>query len=245
MPPVLQCNKDNEGRIAMRNQKHKIAVISDTHSLLRPEIIEKIKECELIIHAGDIGSKETAEEIEALGKTYFVRGNADKGNWADELPVSKELELWGLNIFIIHNRKQIKDDLSDKDIVIYGHSHKYSEEYKAEVCYFNPGSCGPRRFHQEITMAILTINEADRNFSFEKIDCSPHFTKKYEKLPDKDMAKLIKGIMKQMDAGRPVDEIARKNRIDEGLVNQILQIYTTHQGIDVQGILDRMDIWGK
>ena len=228
-----------------RNGKHKIAIISDTHSLLRPEIIEKIKECELIIHAGDIASKETAEEIEALGMTYFVRGNADKGSWADEIPVSKELELWGLNIFIIHNRKQIVDDLSDKDIVIYGHSHKYSEEYKEGICYFNPGSCGPRRFRLEITMAILTINEADKKFSFEKIDCSPHFTTKSEKLPDKDMAKIIKRIMKQMDAGRSVDEIARKNQIDEELVKQILQIYTTHQGIDVEGILNRMDIWGK
>ena len=225
--------------------KHKIAVISDTHSLLRPEIIEKIKECELIIHAGDIASKETVEAIEALGTTHFVRGNADKGSWVDEIPVNKELELWGLKIFMIHNRKQIKDDLSDKDIVIYGHSHKYSEEYKENVCYFNPGSCGPRRFHQEITMAVLTVNEEDKSFSFEKIDCSPHLTTDSEKLPDKDMVKLIKGIIKQMDAGKSVDEIARKNRIEEGLVRQILQIYTTHQGIDVQGILDRMDIWGE
>lgn len=225
--------------------KHKIAVISDTHSLLRQEIIEEIKECELILHAGDIASKETAEEIEALGTVYFVRGNADKGSWADEIPASKELELWGLKIFMIHNRKQIKDDLSGKDIVIYGHSHKYFEEYKENVCYFNPGSCGPRRFHQEITMAVLTVNEEDNSFSFEKIDCSPYLTTDSEKLPDKDMAKLVKRIVKQMDAGKPVDEIARKNRIEEGLVRQILQIYTTHQGIDVQGILDRMDIWGK
>jgi len=225
--------------------KHRIAVISDTHSLLRPEIIEKIKECELIIHAGDIASKETAEEIEALGTTYFVRGNADKGSWADGIPVSRKLELFGWKLFMIHNRRQIGEDVSDRDIVIYGHSHKYSEEYKAGVCYFNPGSCGPRRFHQEITMAILTVDRADKSFSFEKIDCSPHLTAGSEKLPDKDMAKLISRIMKQMNAGRPVDEIIRKNRIDGELANQILQIYTTHQGIDVQGILDRLDIWGK
>ncbi len=234
--------------------QHKIAVISDTHSLLRPEIIEKIKECELIIHAGDIASKETADKIESLGTTYFVRGNADKDSWADEIPVSRELELFGWKIFIIHNRKQIQEDVSDKDIVIYGHSHKYSEEYKEDVCYFNPGSCGPRRFHQEITMAILTIDEEDKSFSFEKVDCSPQSASQLTspqlksdsaKLPNKDMAKLISRIMKQMDAGKPVDEIVRKNRIDEKLANQILQIYTTHQGIGVQGILDRLDIWGK
>ena len=224
---------------------HKIAVISDTHSLLRPEITEKIKECELILHAGDISSKETAEETEALGVTYFVRGNADRGTWANKIPVSREIELYGLRIFIIHNLKQIKEDVSGMDIVIYGHSHKYSEEYQANVCYFNPGSCGPRRFHQDITMAILTIDEADKSFSFERVDCSPILTAGSEKLPDKDMAKLIDRIKKQMDAGKPVDEIARKNRVEEKMVKQILQIYTTHRGIDVQGILDRMDIWGK
>ncbi len=225
--------------------KHKIAIISDTHSLLRPEIIEKIKECEMIIHAGDIASKETAEKLKSLGRVYFVRGNADKDSWADEIPVSQELELWGINIFIIHNRRQIENELSGMDIVIYGHSHKYSEEYKDSICYFNPGSCGPRRFHQEITMAILTINEADKSFSFEKIDCLPHITADSGKLPDRDMAKLIKKIVKQMNAGRSVGEIAVKNRIDEELVKQILQIYTTHKGIDEKGILDRMDIWGK
>ena len=114
--------------------KHKIAVISDTHSLLHPEVIEKIKGCELILHAGDIASKETVEKIESLGKAYFGRGNADKDSWADQIPSSRTLKLFGLKIFIIHNRKQIQEDVTDMDIVIYGHSHKYSEEYKAGVC---------------------------------------------------------------------------------------------------------------
>lgn len=225
--------------------KHKIAVISDTHSLLRPEILDKIKKCELILHAGDIASKEAAEEIATMGRACFVRGNADKDSWAEGIPVSRELELWGLSVFMIHNIRQVKEDLSDKDIVIYGHSHKYSEEYRGKVCYFNPGSCGPRRFHQEITMAILTIEEEDKSFTFEKIDVSPHLTADSGKLPGKDMAKLIKRIMKQMDEGRAVEEIAEKNRVEEKFVRQILQIYTTHPGIDMQGILDRLDIWGK
>jgi predicted phosphodiesterase len=39
--------------LSMSEFKHKIAVISDTHSLLRPEIKERLMECELILHAGD------------------------------------------------------------------------------------------------------------------------------------------------------------------------------------------------
>lgn len=225
--------------------KHKIAIISDTHSLLRPEIIEKMRECELIIHAGDLASKETVEKIEAIGRAYFVRGNADKGSWTDGIPVSRELELWGLNIFVIHDRRQLREDLSNLDIVIYGHSHKYLEEYKGNVCYFNPGSCGPRRFHQEITMSILTINEDDKSYIFDRVNVSSHLTSGSDRLPDKDMAKLVKRIMLQMDKGQTVDAMVEKNKIEEKLVRQILQIYTTHQGIDVQGILNRMDICGK
>jgi proline dehydrogenase len=65
------------------------------------------------------------------------------------------------------------------------------------------------------------------------------------KLPEQDMAKLVRNIMRQMDAGKTVEEISKKNRVDIQIVNQILQIYTTHQGIDVQGILDRMEIAGR
>jgi hypothetical protein len=146
---------------------------------------------------------------------------------------------------MIHNCKLIEDDVSEKDIVIYGHSHKYLQTEKDGVCFFNPGSCGPRRFHQEITMAILTIDERDSSFSFEKVDVSPTLKSDSEKLPEQDMTKLVRNIMRQMDAGKTVDEIAQKNRVDTQIVNQILQIYTTHPGIDVQGILDRMEIVGR
>jgi putative phosphoesterase len=224
---------------------HKIAVISDTHSLLRPEIKERLTECELILHAGDISSQETVDEIMECGKTYFVRGNADKGHWAETIPATREFDLYGLQIYMIHNRKLIKDDISGKNIVIYGHSHKYLRTDKDGVCFFNPGSCGPRRFHQEITMAILTVDERDGSFSFEKVDVSPILKSDSVKLPEQDMAKLVRNIMRQMDAGKTVEEIAKKNRVDIQIVNQILQIYTTHQGIDVQGILDRMEIAGR
>jgi hypothetical protein len=156
-----------------------------------------------------------------------------------------DIDIYGVKIYIIHNRKQIKDDVSGKDIVIYGHSHKYLEERQNGICYFNPGSCGPRRFHQKVTMAILTIDDEDKSYSFEKIDCSPVLNAESGKIPDKDMAKLIGNIVKQMNKGCAVEDIARKNRIDVDLVKKILQIYTTHQGIDIQGIMDRLDIWGR
>ena len=41
----------------------KIAVLSDTHGLLRPEVLEQIESCDALIHAGDIGSQRIIDEI--------------------------------------------------------------------------------------------------------------------------------------------------------------------------------------
>ena len=39
--------------------------------------------------------------------------------------------------------------------------------------------------------------------------------------------------MKDMDSGRSVSNIADRNGVDTAYVNDVLQIYTTHPGIDV------------
>lgn len=225
-------------------QEHKIAVISDTHSLLRPEVIGLIKECEIALHAGDIADKKTYDEIHRLSKSYFVKGNADK-KLQDFLQDELEFELFGFHFYMVHNKKMGKHDLSGTDFVIYGHSHKYALQEENGAVFLNPGSCGPRRFHQPVTAAVLRINEEKHVFSIEKKDFSPLFRSESRKLPARDMNRLISGIMKDMDAGRSVKKIADKNRVEEEFVNQILQIYTTHPGIDVLGIMNRMDILGK
>lgn len=60
---------------------------------------------------------------------------------------------------------------------------------------------------------------------------------KYSK---KELDKLIKGIVKDMDSARTVEDIAKRNGVDNDYVSDVLQIYTTHQGIDIQGIIDRL-----
>ena len=41
--------------------------------------------------------------------------------------------------------------------VIYGHSHRYSEEWIDGRLWLNPGSCGRARFGSEVTMAKLVL----------------------------------------------------------------------------------------
>lgn len=215
----------------------KIAIISDTHSLLRPEVENKIRDCDYILHGGDIASKETFERIKEIAPAYFVRGNADK-DWAKDIPVEQDIELEGYRFYMVHNIKHIREDLSGIDFVVYGHSHKYENREKDGIKYLNPGSCGPRRFTQPVTFMIMTID--DGSYRIEKVDISPILKKGTKYPPEKEMDKLIKSIIKDMESDRTVDEISKRNRVEKKLAEEILQIYTTHPGIDVSGILDRM-----
>ncbi|MCR5109201.1 MAG: metallophosphatase family protein [Lachnospiraceae bacterium] len=216
----------------------KIAVISDTHSLLRDEVREVLKDCDCILHGGDIASRETYESIRAIQKAYFVRGNADEA-WAMDIPKEIEFELEGYRFYMIHNIKQARKDLSGIDFVVYGHSHKYEERKDGHITYLNPGSCGPRRFTQPVTVMVLNIAK-DRSLSIERIDLSPVLKRGNKYPPQKEMDKLIENIVRDMDMGKTVDQISIRNRVEKDLVEEILQIYTTHPGIDTYGILNRI-----
>lgn len=74
---------------------HKIGIISDTHGLLRPEVAEILRDCEVILHGGDICSPEILNELNGIALTYAVQGNNDKG-WSVHLPRTLSLELYGV-----------------------------------------------------------------------------------------------------------------------------------------------------
>lgn len=146
----------------------KIAVVSDTHGLLREEVIENLSGCNYIIHAGDIGSKDIIDKLNSISKTIIVRGNNDNCEFANEIELTEKITIEGLNIFVIHEIKNLPRNLENIDIVIYGHSHKYSLENKNNITFLNPGSCGKKRFSLPLTMAILSIDNG--NIEVEKID---------------------------------------------------------------------------
>lgn len=152
---------------------HKIGIISDTHGLLRPAVLDVLQGCEAILHAGDINSAAIIEDLEAIAPVYVVRGNADK-EWAEEIPASLSFNLFGRNFFMIHNKKHIAaGDSPACDYIIFGHSHKYTDQINDGIHWLNPGSCGPRRFHQEITLAIMEIGVDKSLDTIQKISI-PH-----------------------------------------------------------------------
>lgn len=134
----------------------KLAILSDTHGLLRPEVLEHLSAADAILHGGDINKQSIVDQLSQYAPLYVVRGNNDK-EWAEAIPHDLTVTLEGVTFYLVHNRKEVPKDLPGVDVVVFGHSHKYLQEEKDGVLWLNPGSCGPRRFHQEITMMMAEL----------------------------------------------------------------------------------------
>jgi uncharacterized protein len=136
-----------------------VGVISDTHGLLRPEAVSALQGADVIIHAGDVGNPEVIEELRGVAPTFVVRGNIDKGHWADALPMTEVVEIGERRFYVLHDISQLDFDPAAADFaaVVFGHSHVPSIETREGVLFLNPGSAGPRRFKLPITVARISV----------------------------------------------------------------------------------------
>jgi putative phosphoesterase len=136
-----------------------IGIISDTHGLVRPEAIASLRGVDMILHAGDIGASQVLETLSEIAPVVAVRGNNDKGEWAEALPDWEVVEIGSVSIYMLHDLKEI--DISPSgagfQVVVSGHSHKPSLEDRRGVLYVNPGSAGPRRFTLPVSIAELRV----------------------------------------------------------------------------------------
>lgn len=143
------------------NASRRVGIISDTHSLLRPEAVAALTGCDLIIHAGDIGDDSVLKRLRALAPVIAVRGNNDHGRWAARLPLATTVTIGKLQLYVIHNVKDVAMGSAQSRVgirgVISGHSHRPSIEKRDGVLFINPGSAGPRRFHLPVSVAILEV----------------------------------------------------------------------------------------
>jgi putative phosphoesterase len=144
---------------ATKPDHHVIGLISDTHGLIRPQALDALRGVDLIIHAGDIGKPEVITALKAIGRVLAIKGNNDRGVWAGRLPDTKLVKSGGINIYVIHNVKDLSFDpaLRGYDAVISGHSHKPSVSVRNGVLFINPGSAGPKRFTLPTAVGKLFI----------------------------------------------------------------------------------------
>ena len=169
--------------------------------------METLEGCSAILHGGDINRPEILEELKRIAPVYAVRGNNDK-EWAEGMPEELELVLSGIRIYMVHNKKHRKADLQGTDLFIYGHSHKYEEKTEDGIRFLNPGSCGPRRFRQPVTMAVLEAEEDTGVWGIRKIDLTEDTGGSPAGVTAGNLKRTVETILREMKAGHKVDAIA-------------------------------------
>ncbi|MDB5728377.1 MAG: metallophosphoesterase family protein [Noviherbaspirillum sp.] len=139
----------------------RIGLIADTHGLLRPEATHALRGVDRILHAGDICDARVIEQLEQVAPVLAVRGNNDKGEWADALHETETLDVGGVKLHMIHDLQQLKPqpEAEGIQVVISGHSHKPVVKRERGILFVNPGSAGPRRFRLPISLGFLEISD--------------------------------------------------------------------------------------
>jgi len=153
------------------DMKTRIAVISDTHinspkGALPPELIEKIGGVDMILHAGDISTPKTLNDLSLVASVEAVAGNMDSTELAYILPVKRTLTIRGHKIGLIHGyghpaniTSKIRREFGPVSCIVFGHTHYPMNKIIDGTLFFNPGSPTDKRFAEFNTFGILEITE--------------------------------------------------------------------------------------
>ncbi|SFL39211.1 YfcE family phosphodiesterase [Halanaerobium salsuginis] len=150
----------------------KIGVVSDTHlplvsSDLPAELVDKLQNVDLIVHAGDHCQLETLRKLQQLAEVKAVAGNQDSPQLKEKLQQKLTFMAAGKKISLIHGHqfrgKNILQGLNytfnDSDIIIFGHTHRPFNERLSDKLFFNPGSPTDKRLEKNYTFGIIEIKE--------------------------------------------------------------------------------------
>jgi uncharacterized protein len=159
-----------------------IAIIADTHMprgerRLPDACVERIREAELVIHAGDFFGVPVLEQLEALNpRVHAVHGNVDEPALRSRLPETLTVGLGdGRSLGLIHDAGPARGRLArmrkrfpEADAVVFGHSHiplhEAGEGEAAGFQIFNPGSPTERRRSPRHSMGVLTYDRGGLAF---------------------------------------------------------------------------------
>ena len=137
----------------------RVGLISDTHGLLRPEVLAFLRGSDHIVHGGDVCDAGVLQALQAIAPLTAVRGNNDRGSWAWALRATELVRLGEVFVYAIHDLAEldIEPRAAGVQVVVSGHSHRPCVEQRDGVLYVNPGSAGPRRFSLPISAAELML----------------------------------------------------------------------------------------
>lgn len=145
----------------------KVGIISDTHNILKKEVLNYLIDCDYIIHAGDFCKKEIYDQLKKIAPVFAVKGNNDD-IWANQLPKHLFFQIEKVRFYMTHRKVDILPDIQNIDIVIFGHSHQYYYDHSDSYVMLNPGGCGKKRFRLSLSMILMEIDEYD--FQIMKVE---------------------------------------------------------------------------
>jgi putative phosphoesterase len=155
----------------------RIGIISDTHGLLRAQVFELFAGVEHILHAGDVGDPDILIALETIAPVTAVWGNVDGRELRGRIPEIARLELGGVAVVVLHGM-QLGSPTPDKaavahpdaGLVVFGHSHRPQVKQVGPVLAVNPGSAGPRRFKDPVTVALAELQDGRASTRLVELD---------------------------------------------------------------------------
>jgi len=129
-----------------------IGIISDTHGGLPLRVYEIFKDCDHIIHAGDIGAVSLLYELETIAPVTAVLGNCDFDEYGSDVMPHATKVFEKVRVFVTHRPKDLRAALAGfgpaalapgsplPQIAIHGHTHKPRKELNGAVLTLCPGS---------------------------------------------------------------------------------------------------------
>lgn len=150
----------------------KIGLISDTHGYLDPAVFTYFKDCDEVWHAGDFGSTELVEQLQAFKPLKGVYGNIDGHEIRAEYPEKLRWKCEGVEVLMIHiggypgkYAPSIRKEITEHPpkLFISGHSHilKVIFDDKLKCLHINPGAAGKQGWHKVRTLVRFTIHETE------------------------------------------------------------------------------------
>lgn len=147
----------------------KIAVLADTHSLpLPPQLLEALKNVDLIVHAGDICDVATLNILKKIKEVKAVQGNMCETPLKYQLPLILCFECEKVRIGVYHGHRPSRDALENAreqfkdtplDIVIFGHSHQALNQTIGQTLFFNPGSPNDVTIAKFFSYGLLEVHD--------------------------------------------------------------------------------------
>lgn len=140
-----------------------IGLISDTHGLLRASAMHALEGVALILHAGDVGSRDVLIELGTMAPVQAVYGNVDDIH-TPELEARRWITLEGWTVHVSHGHEMrrltpegLLRQYPEAGILVYGHTHRAVVHRAGDRLVINPGAAGPRRFDVVPSVARLTL----------------------------------------------------------------------------------------